>query len=463
MSVRGAGCEARRAVTIVSTALALVVAHSATAAAAKSITPATAVALQSWVAAVKSHTPGRADAAVETVTAFSYGMREELDAGMRVFMAALMSQKSSAAAENPAVKLVAEIGKHASAAYLVFLERAVILHADAAMFGDRYVTQVEPPNETKTPSDRMKIDPASGIPIDLHDEARIHPLLSQRAVTLDKDGEILGHAAGSWNWPFARWLLDIVQRKTPADPFIPRWYHATTAYMYANGLYAEATTHIQRAGEVLPDDSRILFDRACFSEILGLPMHQVLLPDENDAPRGLTQAEWLAHRSNTSTAALGIPRASWTNAQAERLFRQALHVDPTYVEARVRLARLLELRKRHEEAAAELKTALLANPTGVVGFYAHLFAGRTAQSLGKLDDAAQQFAEASALFPDAQSALLASSQLALLGSDVSATLAPVNHLGAETAAFNADPWWQYHLAEGRNADALLRDVWGQVR
>ena len=40
-----------------------------------------------------------------------------------------------------------------------------------------------------------------------------------------------------------------------------------------------------------------------------------------------------------------------------------------------------------EDAATELATALAAKPTGVVLFYAHLFAGRSAQALGKLADA----------------------------------------------------------------------------
>jgi tetratricopeptide (TPR) repeat protein len=159
---------------------------------------------------------------------------------------------------------------------------------------------------------------------------------------------------------------------------------------------------------------------------------------------------------------LRIPAAEKTNAEAERLFRRALQVDPSVVEVRVRLARLLDLRKRHEEAAAELKTALAAHPTGMVAFYAHLFAGRAAQALGGIDEAARHYEEAAALFPDAQSALLAGSQVALLGSDVPAALAPVQRLGAASAAFTADPWWQYHLGAGRDADDLLTTLWASV-
>ena len=208
--------------------------------------------------------------------------------------------------------------------------------------------------------------------------------------------------------------------------------------MFASGLYGDATPHLHHASMLLPDDALALFDRGCYAEILGLPMHQALVP----------------------TA--GIPPAAKTNAEAERLFRRALAADPSLVEARVRLARLLDLRNRHEEAATQLKTALASNPTGAVGFYAHLFAGRVAQSLGHTAEASHHYRDGLALFPDAQSALLASSQLALLQSDVPATLAPVERLGVRTAVFSADPWWQYHLAAGRDADELLKELWAHV-
>jgi hypothetical protein len=72
------------------------------------------------------------------------------------------------------------------------------------------------------------------------------------------------------------------------------------------------------------------------------------------------------------------------------------------------------------------------------------------------------YQDALVLFPDAQSALLASSQLALLASDVPATLAAVERLGARSAVFTADPWWQYHLCAGRDAEDLLKALWGSV-
>src|SRR5262249_42730378 len=116
----------------------------------------------------------------------------------------------------------------------------------------------------------------------------------------------------------------------------------------------------------------------------------------------------------------GIPRVEVANATAEKLFRQTLAVDPSLVEARVRLGRILEVEQHAADAAAELERALSARPSGgdaMVAFYAHLFASRANQALNRGDAAVEHARAALALFPNAQSALLAQSQLALHRSD----------------------------------------------
>jgi tetratricopeptide (TPR) repeat protein len=157
-----------------------------------------------------------------------------------------------------------------------------------------------------------------------------------------------------------------------------------------------------------------------------------------------------------------IPSREVTNADAETWFLKALEVDPAFAEARVRLARLQDLAGRHEDALGEIERAFTANPRGVTLYYAHLFGGRAAQALGRLDEARQHYKEATAVFPAAQSALLAESQAALLAGDVTAALASTKQLGESTEPITADPWWSYHFGAGRDVTDLFAVLWKQI-
>lgn len=437
------------------------------------ITPVTVAALKSWIEAVKTHTPGRVDAAVGSVAALSYKAREELNVGMEFFLHVLMGGIYDTK-RNRAAQMVAELAHGAGNPDAdSFLKQATVLHSDAAEYGDRFpVPSNGVPNAT--PPNSQKLQPGAGMgAMTIVPDKPVPPLLTTNRLVLHMDGQLLGDVVASWNWPFARRLLDLVgadkralrQPQPRPDPFVGAWYHTTTAYMFASGSYGDATPHLQHATDILPDDARILFHRGCYAEILGLPMHQALLSERDVVGQRAGGRYFGGPPTWTdpgSAPALRIPSAEKTNAEAERLFRRALAIDPSLLEARVRLARLLDLRKRHEEAAAELKTVLAGNPRGVVGFYAHLFAGRVAQTMGRAGEASRHYQDALTLFPDAQSALLASSQVGLLGADVPAALAPVQRLGARSAVFTADPWWQYHLGAGRDAADLLKALRASV-
>jgi tetratricopeptide repeat protein len=404
---------------------------------------ANAVAVARWVAAVRSHTPGRRDAATVQISALTFANRIELNGGIGLFFAAL---RKGVPTQNDAEKQIVARAREViqSPGTEIFLKRAAVLHGDTAL-----QNQVDDPLP----------DPLAGA---LPPETPATPLLSRQRLFLNKDGEIHGEVFADWNWPFARSLLDLIEPKPADDPFVATWYHATTAFMLQKGLYGEVITHLERAAAVLPDDARVLFDRASYSEIQGLPLSQVLLSDSDLlALRAQHQGRASAIRTPTAKPLpLGIPPPEVANSEAERLFRRALRADPSLIEARVRLARLLDARGKHEEAAAELTTALAEKPAGHVAFYAQLFAGRVAQALGQIEDAAAHYRDATKLFPGAQSARLAQSQIALLAADVPASLEAIQHLDKSITA--RDPWWQYHLAAGRDANELLRAMWAAV-
>jgi tetratricopeptide (TPR) repeat protein len=409
---------------------------------AREITAATAVAVGDWVTAVRSHTPGQRDAAAIKAAAMTYDDRVDLDAGMELFLSAV--QGRAVVTKSPAQKRIADLGSTArqSPGTNAFLKRAAVLHGDAALLNGTDGVRAPAPPQSASPSGATS------------------PLLSRKRLLLDSDGEIQGAVAAEWNWPFARSLLDLILPRPGDDPFVAAWYHATAAVMLKQGLYGEAVTHLERAAVVLPDDPLVLFDRAIYLEIQGLPRSQVLLSDEDlVALRGRQMGRPVRGTSQASFQ-LGIPPSEVANDQAERLFRRAVRADPALVEARVRLGRLLGERKHHDEAVAELNAALVEQPAGPVAFYAHLFAGRSSQAIGKFDDAQAHFRAAMALFPGAQSALLAQSQASLLAADVTAALDAIERLDRSSSA--RDPWWKYHLGAGRDADALLRSVWAKA-
>ncbi|HEX6464313.1 MAG TPA: tetratricopeptide repeat protein [Vicinamibacterales bacterium] len=400
--------------------------------AADAISDATAAVIQKWANAVEVHVAGHPDEAVATVCRMSYRDRVDMNAGLDLFLTALQGAEYRSKDNNRAVQAVIAAAHRAGQPTPArFLKRAAILHADAAIYRALFPR----PAETTAPTiyDSM----GSGV--------RVPPLLNNKRFATDKDGEFVGSGIADWNWPFARDLVDrLVSRpEQGSDPFLGAWYHAIAAWMLANGFYGDAEDHLHHAAEILPNDARVMFDRASYAEILGFPKSQVL---PASSPSG-------------GLVAVHIPRATDTNAEAERLFRRAFQLDPTFVEARVRLARLLDVRGAHAEALLELRSALETNPPRIVAFYAHLFAARAGLNAGSLPDAANHYRDALSLYPNAQSALLGVSQTALLAADVTGALAPIERLGPNPVPPDADPWWQYDLAAGRDATKLMQSLW----
>jgi tetratricopeptide (TPR) repeat protein len=416
--------------------------------AADAINDATAAVIQQWADAVEVHVAGNPDEAVATVCRMSYRDRVDMNAGIDLFLMAL--QGAEHRSRNRAVQAVIAVAHRAGQPLpATFLKRAAILHTDAAIYRALFPLPPEPTVPT--------VDDSVG-----SGNARVPSLLSHKRLVLDLDGEFVGSAIADWNWPFARDLVDrlISQPGQGRDPFLPAWYHAIAAWMIGKGLYGDAQDHLHHAAEILPDDARVAFDRASYAELLGLPKSQVL-PAPNaslgSAPNASVRSA--PYASVVASVVFHIPRAAVTNAEAERLFRRAVELDPTFVEARVRLARLLDVRGAHAEALLELRSALDANPSKIVAFYAHLFAARASLHAGSVRDASNHYRDALSLYPNAQSALLGASQTALLAADVTGALAPIERLGPKSAQPDADPWWLYDLAAGRNATELMMRLW----
>jgi hypothetical protein len=152
------------------------------------------------------------------------------------------------------------------------------------------------------------------------------------------DGRDTGKGQGGMHWILGRLLLDRIAPTPARDSVARQWYRATAAWMMDRDYHDPA--HIGRGLEIFPEDPLLLFLSGCQHE--GFTRPAVRAAERVAAPLGFT---------------LGVTseRAEW--AEAERKFRRAIGRDPQLGEARLHLGRVLLVRRRHQEAAVELRAA----------------------------------------------------------------------------------------------------------
>jgi hypothetical protein len=369
-----------------------------------------------WQSALQSHLAGQSDDAVRWLGSLSTDQWKLLNTGLKRYFGAL--------------------GAAGRASMNGVVAHAAVLHMDTARFG--------PP----APASTLNSGGWTG---------------AAPSLITTLDGESLGSMDANWNWILARQLIDLMYPSPKDVPFVPAWYHAAAAWMLEHGLYGEVDAHLQHATVVAPDDPRMAFDRACLAEALALPRSQFVMDDLREKQAASNRRATFIRGQPAPISASMFPTAEQSIAAAERGFRRTLDIDASVVEARVRLARLLTLQKKYGEAASELKKAFgddLLRRDAVLAYYAHLFAARASQGLGQLDDAAAHLKQALALFPDAQSGLMAQSQLALLRLDADGALAAMRALGAlpRDPERRQDPWWLYDTGPGRQTELYMADM-----
>jgi len=375
-----------------------------------------------WRAAARSHVLGQFDDSVRWVGGLSLDEWKLLNTSLRNYFTHLPLDQARGLL-NP------------------LLEHAAVLHMDAARFGPL--------------APASKIDSGgwqwTGPPVSL---------------VLTLDGQALGSTDANWNWMLARLLISVMDAPRKV-PFVVAWYHASAAWMLEHGLSGELGTHLQHADSIVPGDAPLIYDRACLDEALASPSIQLGMNDLREKHAAASRRATFNPGEPPEFASPAFPTAGQSIASAEHGFRRVLDLDPNFVEARVRLARLLTLQKKYGEAATELEPVLRADAFGqdaVLGYYAHLFAARASQRLGRLDDASAHVAQALARFPDAQSALMAQSQLALMRSEADGALVAVRKLARLPGdpERRRDPWWLYELGPGRQTELYMADMWSKI-
>jgi hypothetical protein len=268
-----------------------------------------------------------------------------------------------------------------------------------------------------------------------------------------EDGRVLGISGQDSQIWWARRILLLggrPPRDSRAADFIA-WYRGTTAMLASDISLSDLEPHASDALQAYPDAPGLLFDVGCVAETFASDRVQAVLASTNGKPG--------KNRLRRS----GVERSLDENlAEAERHFRRAVEQDGTFLEARVRLGRVLTLRQRFGQARRELEAAAGMEGPSNVNYLAHLFLGHVLELSRDLERAEAAYEGARARFPSAQSAALGLSAVRMERGDVVGARDALGSLWTQRAGvlsnLEDDPWWEYHRCAGRSSETIYRDL-----
>lgn len=146
--------------------------------------------------------------------------------------------------------------------------------------------------------------------------------------------------------------------------------------------------------------------------------------------------------------------------EGRRLFEATLALDSTLVEARLRLARTLQLLKRPDEAADQMTRVPASVSEPYLRYLTYLVTGAIEESRGRDEDAGARYRDARDLCRDCQSANLAISHVLRRSGKVEDARVLVEGMLAAAAQplRVSDPWWTYNRGQWVWIDAMLEDL-----
>jgi tetratricopeptide (TPR) repeat protein len=388
--------------------------------------------LRDWVAVVDEHTAGESDAALDSLTAWTYADLELMHAYVEALTEVPLNirareiRRSQIASSDLAEikKLTKDLQRRGD--FDRFRKRAAILHTDAAILGDAPVV----------------VDP----PVAQHDRqcwACEQP--RPRVDVKSFDGRVERFELANPHWQYAMSLLESIPAMPTRDPIVAQWYRAVGAFFAKGRRYADAIGHFAQARRVVPDDPLVLYGEACLEETLGAPRIQDYVR-VTTLPNGLTIK--------------GVSSPETHLRRAESMLRRSLAADPHFVDANLRLGRVLTQLKRHEDALPFLQAAIAESSDRTVTYYAHLFIGDATLALDRLSAARASYERAVAIYPDSQAARLGLAGALRAAGDRPGALAAMERtlVKPPTTRVGDDPWWDYYFGDAANVDRLLAEL-----
>jgi hypothetical protein len=405
----------------------LAVCIAAVAAVAVGVPPAPVVAqrpawerqreVEIWFAAALAHEPGTADAPLQTVMGWP---RERLD------------------------RIVADVRHTADAPRL---QRALSLHTDIAI--------VEHAAERSSADDPdVAVEVVDG-----------------------RQSRVLGR---SLHWAIARAIAKALHERPGQTASTVAWYRAVAAMLQAWADCGLLAAHLEAAHEVVGADPLLALYRGTLHQTFADPRLQRYVSRTRVHGETASRAAMLlgtrpgritVTTGNNSGGRVGggvfnvtgpasvpaLPRAAKAELDdAERWLRRALSLDPSLVEARIRLAHVLSAAGEHARAVETLRPVDAATLPAFSAFYAAMVLGRSEEHLGRYAEAGTAYDRAAALFPGGQSAEIGRSRVALAQGRAADALATVVAVAGAGSPERVDPWTEYFRLHDPDAKSLLQ-------
>jgi hypothetical protein len=209
-----------------------------------------------------------------------------------------------------------------------------------------------------------------------------------------------------------------------SDDFRRMWYCTVITGLEGAGMLRDVDRYLSHALKLYPGHAEIQLLAGVAEEMRASP--RTGSPKEGDRRKALTAAE--------------------------RYYRAVIAAEPTRLEARLRLARVLQVRNQLSEARTLLQPLVSVKDLRM-SYLAGLFLGGIEDELKHPDAAFALYERAAAQVPIAQAARLAASEIQHRSGDRAAAADAVP--AAVGAANEFDPWWTYVFGEYWRAELLL--------
>jgi tetratricopeptide (TPR) repeat protein len=216
--------------------------------------------------------------------------------------------------------------------------------------------------------------------------------------------------------------------------------------------------HLERTREQFPDDVMVRLALGSLEEVRGTAVE---VNEAKPPTRGMVIPEVAWRRL--------LQKSHWEKAIEH--FRAALKTDPSLVEARLRLGRVMRLRGQLKEARQELEAAAVSaresapvpmpafGPPMVVPYLSEMFLAEVIEEDGGAAEALTRYQDLVRHWPSCQSGLLALGRAYEARGDRQAALNALQPLFREQSKRACvDPWWTYNLGQGWRFGPFVRDL-----